>query len=167
MSGQATPTKVPSFWPRLVQALPVALLCGAIGPVFVFHFLTEDDVPRWILWFGVLITLIAVAAAVGIAWWRYQGALRHLRLLAHADRAQAAVVSLETTHAQVNDDPVLRIRLRIHGDDLSPREVTVLKVVPDGMHRLLRRGTVAVLFDPETQEWEIDWATTRRWYDEA
>lgn len=161
------PSEVPqprSFLRNLIPILLFMLLCGIVGPIFLVAGLAvPDDEPDtgWLLPTGIAITAIDVIVALAIANHRTKSQQKLYRLRTHGRRAQGRVLSFEQTNVRVNDQPMLVIRLRIEGEGVTPFEAQVRSVVPDIQIPLLHAGTLPVLVDPETDEWEIDWEAAR------
>jgi hypothetical protein len=161
------PSEVPqprSFLRNLIPILLFMLLCGIVGPIFLVAGLAvPDDEPDtgWLLPTGIAITALDVVIALAIANARTTKQRKMYQLRTHGRRAQGRVLSFEQTNVRVNDQPMLVIRLRIEGEGVTPFEAQVRSVVPDIQIPLLHAGTLPVLVDPETDEWEIDWEAAR------
>ena len=159
--GAEAVTEAPSFWASFLKLLPFMLVCGIVGAIFlVGYFAFDEPGTEWMLGWGIAIVVMDVGLAASVAWLSHRGQARLHRLGTSGRRARADILAMEQTRTQINDQPVMRLQLRIHGPDLSPFEVSARKVVPISMLPLLHRGSLAVLADPETQEWEIDWQGT-------
>lgn len=151
-----------SFLRNFVPVLAFTLLCGVVGPIFLVMGLVVDGPETgWLLPTGIAITVSDVLVAVLIARARTRAQQRTYRLRTHGRRARARVLSFEQTNVRINDQPVLVLQLRIEGADLAPFEAQSRTVVSEVHIPLLHAGELPVLIDPETQEWEIDWAAAR------
>ena len=62
---------------------------------------------------------------------------------------------------RVNDQPMVKIALRIAGDDVAPFDAVTTSVVPEVRMPLLYGKELPVIVDRESGEWEIDWAHAR------
>lgn len=152
-----------SFLRNFLPVLAFTLLCGVVGPVFLAMGLAVDDEPGsgWLLPTGIAITVSDVLVALMIARARGRSQQRTYQLRTRGRKALARVLSFEQTNVRINDQPLVVLKLRIEGADLAPFEVQSRTVVPDVHIPLLHAGELPVLVDPETQEWEIDWASAR------
>lgn len=152
-----------SFLRNFVPMLALMLLCGVVGPVFLVMGLVVDDEPGsgWLLPTGIAITVSDVLVAVLVARGRTRSQQRMHRLRVRGRKARARVLSFEQTNVRINDQPLVQLSLRIEGADLAPFEVQTRTVVPEVHIPLLHAGELPVLVDPETKEWEIDWAAAR------
>lgn len=151
----------PSLLRSLVPPVLFMLVCGIVGPIFLVMGLTVDDEPGtgWLLPTGIAITALDLVIGVVIGRGRHRTRQRLHRLRQNGRPARAQVLSFEQTGVRINEQPMLVLQLRIHGDDLEPFEVQAREVVPDIRVPLLYAGELPVLVDPETHEWEIDWAS--------
>ena len=77
----------------------------------------------------------------------------------HGLRGEAQVLSAEETGLQINDRPVVRLRLRVQGPGIEPFETECKPVVPlTGLGKLSGGGPLTVWFDPEDHtKFDIDW----------
>ena len=152
-----------SFLRNLLPVLAFTLLCGVVGPVFLAMGLSVEDQPGtgWLLPTGIAITVSDVLVALLIARARTRSQQRTYRLKVHGRKARARVLSFEQTNVRINDQPVVVLKLRIEGADLVPFEAQSRTVVSEVHIPLLHAGELPVLIDPETQDWEIDWASAR------
>jgi hypothetical protein len=153
----------PSFALIFAKTLAFMLVCGIVGPIFlVIYFASSDrDLIGWMLWTGLGVTLLDVALAVVIAMARTGSAQKTYRLQRTGRRGVAEIVSVEQTGVRINDQPLLELHVRIHGDDITPFEARSKSVIPDYRLPLLYAGPTPVLVDPETNEWEFDWDAAR------
>lgn len=153
----------PSFALNLAKTLPFMLVCGIVGPIFlVIYFLSGgSDLIGWMLWMGLGITLLDVGLAVGIAAGRTRSQARTYRLRQTGRRGVADILELQQTGVQINDEPLIGLKVRIHGADIAPFEDEKKCVVSFFRMPLLSAGQLPVLVDPETREWEFDWDSAR------
>ncbi len=148
---------------RAVGSFAFVMLCGIVGPIFlVCYFVFDLPETGWMLWTGLGITALDVLVGLGVASLTYQGRARAERLRATGVRGVAEVLSVGQTGVQINDEPLMSLRLRIGGSDVVPFEVGTRKVIPHYRQPLLYRRRLAVLVDAETQEFEIDWDATEK-----
>ena len=77
----------------------------------------------------------------------------------HGLRGEAQVLAAEETGLQINDRPVVRLRLRVQGPGVEPFETECKPVVPlTGLGLLSGGAPLTVWFDPEDHtKFDIDW----------
>jgi hypothetical protein len=150
----------PSVLGSYLPPILFLLLCGVVGPIFLVMGLAiggEEPGSGWLLPTGIGITALDLVIGVLIGRGRYRSAQKLHRLRSKGRPARAQVLSFDPTNVRINDQPLLKLRLRIHGDDLAPFEVESRTVVSDFRMPLLYTGELPVLVDPESKEWEFDW----------
>lgn len=149
----------PSLLRSMLPPVLFLLVCGIVGPIFLVMGIAMGEEPDagWLLPTGLAITILDLVIGVLIGRGRYRSAQKLHRLRSNGRPARAQVVSFDPTNVRINDQPLLKLRLRIHGDDLAPFEVESSTVVPDFRMPLLYAGDLPVLLDPESREWEFDW----------
>lgn len=151
------PAAPPSFLRVFIPTLLFMLLCGIVGPIFLaVGLLSDDPETTWFLPVGLLITISDVVVAVLVARSRVRSKEKAHRLRTVGRPGHAQILALDPTNVRINDQPLMEVRLRIHGEDLAPFEVEDKLVIPTYRMPYLA-GEVPVLVDPETQEWEFDW----------
>jgi hypothetical protein len=137
------------------------MLCGIVGPIFVVMGLfAEGDVVGWMVLAGLVITAGNLVLSAGIARTAHRAELRRARLAAHGRLATADILSMEETSSEMDGQPVVELKLHIHGAYVSSFDVVDRVPVPLLSIPLLHRGQLAVLVDPETREYEVDWKAT-------
>ncbi|MDH3024034.1 SHOCT domain-containing protein [Gordonia alkanivorans] len=115
---------------------------------------------EWMLWTGIGVTVLDVLIGIGVASMSYRGGVRSERLRATGVRGFAEVTSMGQTGVEINNQPLMSLGLRISGSGLVPFEVNTRTVVPIFRQPALYRRRLAVLVDPASQEFEIDWEAT-------
>lgn len=151
-----------SFLRNFLPILAFMLVCGVVGPIFLAMGLAVDEPGSgWLLPTGIGITVLDVLIALLVARGRTRSQRRTYRLRARGRRARGHVLSFDQTNVRINDQPLVQLSLRIEGEDVAPFEVQTRTVVPELRLPLLYSGELPVLVDPETREWEIDWAAAR------
>lgn len=153
----------PSFLVNFAKTLAFMLVCGIVGPIFLVIYFASggSDLIGWMLWTGLGVTLLDVGIAFLIALGRTNSQKKTARLLSIGRRGVAEVLSVEQTNVRINEQPLLNLHVRIHGDDMAPFEAHTRSVIPDFRLPLLYAGPIPVLVDPETSEWEFDWDAAR------
>jgi hypothetical protein len=150
----------PSLLRSYLPPVLFLLLCGVVGPIFLVMGLAiggEEPGSGWLLPTGIGVTALDLVIGVLIGRGRHRSAQKLHRLRTRGRPARAQVLSFDPTNVRINDQPLLKLRLRIHGEDLAPFEVESRTVVSDVRMPLLYTGDLPVLVDPESREWEIDW----------
>lgn len=161
-SSESRAPRRPSLLRSVVPITLFMLVCGVVGPIFLVMGLVIDDPEAgWLLPTGIGVTALDIIIGVLIGLGRYRSQQRTYRLHQRGRRAVADVLDVASTSVTINDQPLMRLTLRIHGDDVPTLEVQKKQVVSHAQLPLLSASQVPVLVDPETQEWEIDWAAAR------
>lgn len=138
------------------------LVAGIVGPIFLVMGLVVDEPDTgWLLPTGIGITVIDLLVGFLVGRGRYHRRLKLHRLRQVGRRARAQVLSFEATGVRINDQPVIVLKMRLHGGDFTPFEVQAREVVPELRIPALHSGELPVLVDPETLEWEIDWESAK------
>ncbi|MFC5730410.1 MULTISPECIES: SHOCT domain-containing protein [Nocardioides] len=153
----------PSLLRSVVPVTLFALVCGVVGPIFLVMGLVAggDEGNGWLLPSGIVITALDIVLGVLIGTGRYRSQQKLYRLRLRGRPAHGQVLSFDQTGVRINDQPVVALRLRIHGNDLTPFDAERKVVVPEIRLPLLYAGDLPVLVDPESKEWEIDWSSAR------
>ncbi|GLE57728.1 hypothetical protein NJBCHELONAE_30370 [Mycobacteroides chelonae] len=146
---------------RFLKILAFSLICGIVGPIFiVMYYVIDQPATSWMLYSGVGITIgIVVLAFVLTLFFTRTDEARKL-LEANGILALADVIAANETGMRVNDQPVIKLTLQVHGDGISPfraetrTRVSVLQVPA------LSRGKLVVLVAPGTEQFQIDWQRT-------
>ncbi|WP_439029821.1 SHOCT domain-containing protein [Gordonia terrae] len=162
MFGESgTGPRVPTHVWSAIGTFAFVMLCGIVGPIFlVAYFLIDAPDTEWMLWTGIGVTLLDVVLGVGIAYFNYRGGAKLDRLRRAGVLGIAEITSIGQTGVEINDQPLMKLGLRIQGEGLVPFEVATRKVVPMYQQPLLHARRLAVMVDPETQDFEIDWQST-------
>ncbi len=158
--------KPPTFLHNFVRTLAFMLVCGIVGPLFIFFYFAfgRELGTGWMLWSGIAVTILDVGIAAAIAVGRTASQQRTHRLQRVGRRGVAEVLAADSTGVQINDQPLLDLHVRIHVEGLAPFEVRKKSVVSYLHTGFLSAGQVPVLVDPETLEWEFDWNAARPRY---
>lgn len=157
-------SRPPSLLRSVLPITLFVLVAGIVGPIFwIVGVNVGDDDPdaAWLVPVGVAITVLDLVIGVGIGLLKYRGDQKRYRLQQCGRWGRAQVLSYDETNVQINDEPLIALRLRIHGDDITPFEVECKKVVPYGRMSLLQSGEVPVRVDPESREWEFAWSAAQ------
>ncbi|MFW0788860.1 SHOCT domain-containing protein [Gordonia sp. CPCC 205333] len=149
------------FLGAFLKSLAFIMVCGIVGPIFlVMYFVIDEPGIGWMLWTGLGVTILNVVIAFFVARGSANFTAKMTRMQATGHMALADITSLRQTNMQINDQPVMQLGLRIHGDGIPTFDVDIRKTVPIVAQAMLHRRVLAVLVDPATREFEIDWQAT-------
>jgi hypothetical protein len=146
---------------RYVKLQLFVFICGIIGPIYLigyFMFVPQSDRHGflWMYWAGLLITVADVLVALVITRYRAKSAAKVAALEASGELALAQITGMQGTGMEINDQPVLKLDLRITGPEFafdSQKRVTV------GVARMgnINARKLVVLVDPAAFDYEVDW----------
>ncbi|WP_420108549.1 SHOCT domain-containing protein [Mycolicibacter arupensis] len=146
-------------WRYIKAQLLVLLFGGLVGPIFLICYLGFGRLAglEWMLYWGIAVTCADVVAALLWAGYGSKVASRHQYLEEHGVLALAQVSAIHETGTRVNNQPLVKLDLHIQGPGLAPfdaqdRVLATLNRLP-----LISGRTLAVLVDPATNEYRIDW----------
>ncbi|MDG4663913.1 SHOCT domain-containing protein [Mycobacterium sp. 236(2023)] len=147
-----------TFW-RYVKIQLFALLCGIVGPIFlVIYFATgADPMLEWMLWTGLLITVVDVLIAVAITGFGARSAAKTKALEATGVLALAQVVGIHETNTRINDQPLVKIDLQVSGPGITPFSTQDQVVASVGRLPMITNRKLVALVDPATNDYQIDW----------
>jgi hypothetical protein len=161
---------------RYLKAQLIVLVCGGlVGPIFLATYFVLPslmgnqfdsidssisssirDNTSWLLWVGLLITILDVVIAVWLANRGAQSSAKMAHLQQAGVLAMAQIQGLTETGMRINDHPVIKLDLRITGpgvDFNDQKRVTV----GFAQQAVVTARKLVVLVDPTTHEYEIDW----------
>jgi hypothetical protein len=161
---------------RYIKAQLVVLVCGGlVGPIFLITYFvlpglmgdqfssvdssigtTIQQSTSWLLWAGALITVIDVLVAVWLAQRGAQSSAKMAALRQTGVLAMAQIQGMGETGMRINDHPVVNLDLRITGPgvDFTDRKRVTVDFTKQA---IVTARKIAVLVDPTTREYEIDW----------
>ncbi|MUM18259.1 hypothetical protein FZI91_03880 [Mycobacterium sp. CBMA271] len=143
---------------RFLKILSFSLLCGIVGPIFiVMYYVIDDPMVSWMLYtgIGVTIAIVVIAFIVTVALTRTDDARKLLEV--NGILALADVVEASETGMSVNDQPVIKLTVDVHGEGINPfrgetrARISVLQVSTIAARKLV------VLVVPGTEKFDIDW----------
>jgi hypothetical protein len=145
---------------RYVKAQLIVLLCGGlVGPIFlIVYFATgRGEDMAWMFWTGLLTTVIDVLVALALAAYGEKSAAKTQALEAGGVLALAQITGIHETNTRINEQPLVKLDLHISGPGLAPftsqdRVVASISRLP-----MITNRKLAVLVDPATNEYQIDW----------
>jgi len=149
---------VSTFW-RYVKIQLFALLCGIVGPIFlVIYFATgADPMLQWMLWTGLLVTVLDIVIAVAITGFGARSAAKTKALEASGVLALAQVVGIHETNTRINDQPLVKIDLQVSGPGITPFSTQDQVVASVGRLPMITNRKLVALVDPATNDYQIDW----------
>ncbi|MGK2868859.1 MAG: SHOCT domain-containing protein [Mycobacterium sp.] len=145
---------------RYVKAQAWVLLCGGlVGPIFLAVYFTagQSGSMKWMFWAGLLVTAVDVFAALAIAGLGARSQARTAALEAHGVLALAQIIGMAETNTRINDRPVVKLNLRISGPGIAPFDAEDRVIADVTRLAMLTTRRLAVLVDPATSQFEIDW----------
>ncbi|GAB91562.1 SHOCT domain-containing protein [Gordonia rhizosphera] len=153
--------RVPGALTSFLKTFAFVMLCGIVGPIFlVGYVLIDAPDTEWMLWTGLAVTVLDVIVAAAISWVAYRSRVTSARLHATGRMAVADITAIEPTNVEINDQPLMKLGLHIRGGGVVPFDDEKRMVVPAFQQPMLHRRMLAVVVDPETNEYEIDWQAT-------
>ena len=145
---------------RYVKAQTWVLLCGGlVGPIFLgVYFATgQSDQLTWMFWTGLLVTAVDVLAALALAGYGAKAQAMTEQLEAHGVLALAQITGMAETNTRINDRPVVKLNLRITGPGIATFDAEDRVIADVTRLAMLTSGRLAVLVDPATGRFQIDW----------
>lgn len=147
-----------TFW-RYLKIQAFVLVCGIVGPIFLaVYFATgPDPTMKWMFWTGLLITALDVLIALAITGVGVRKNAKMQFLEQQGVLGTAEVVGIHETGTRVNDQPLVKLDLRIEGPGFDA--FTSQDSVLASMSRMpmITGRRLVVLVDPATNEYQIDW----------
>ncbi|MCV7168843.1 SHOCT domain-containing protein [Mycobacterium manitobense] len=145
---------------RYIKAQVMVLLCGGlVGPIFlgVYFAMGRSEYVAWMFWAGLLITVVDVLVALALASWNAQRAAKTQALEAGGVLALAQITGIHDTNTRINEQPLVKLDLNISGPGLAPFASQDRVVASIGRLPMITNRRLAVLVDPATNEYQIDW----------
>jgi len=161
---------------RYLKAQLIVLVCGGVvGPIFLITYFvlpglmgdqfssvdssvgtTIRQSTSWLLWVGAFITVLDVLVAVWLANRGAQSSAKMAALRQTGVLATAQIQGMAETGMRINEHPVVNLDLRITGPgvDFTDRKRVTVDFTKQAM---VTARKLAVLVDPTTHEYEIDW----------
>ncbi len=147
---------------RYLKAQAMVLLCGGlVGPIFlvVYFALGQSARPyiQWMFYVGLLITAADVLIALALTSYGVKSSAKSQFLEQQGVLALAQVVGIHETGTRINDQPLVKIDLRVEGPGIAPftsqdRVIASVTRLP-----LITGRKLVVLVDPSNNSYEIDW----------
>lgn len=147
-----------TLW-RYLKVQSFVLLCGIVGPIFlVIYFASgRDPMMSWMFWGGLLITAVDILIALAITGFGARAAAKTQELEAGGVLALAQVVGIHETNTQINDQPLVKLDLRVSGPGITPFSTQDKVVASMGRQPMIMSRKLVALVDPVTNEYQIDW----------
>ena len=145
---------------RYLKAQLIVLLCGGlVGPIFlvVYFTLGFGDLLKWMLYVGLLITVLDVVIAIALANFGAKSSAKNAELEQNGVLALAQITGLSETGTWINNQQVVKVHLHISGPGFLPFDSEDRVVASVTRLGNLNARKVVVLVNPTTQEYRIDW----------
>ena len=145
---------------RYIKAQLMVLLCGGlVGPIFVaVYFATgQSGLLKWMFYVGLLITAADVLIALAIANFGAKSAAKTQALEQSGVLALAQITGMGETGTRINDQPLVKLQLRIEGPGIAPFDTQDRVIASVTRLGNLTNRKLVVLVDPVTQQYRIDW----------
>ena len=145
---------------RYIKWQMIVLLCGGlVGPIFLaVYFLSGwDAYLGWMLYVGLLITVLDVVIAVGLAVYGSKSAAKTQQLESQGVLALARVIGITETGTQINNRPLVKLNLQIEGPGIAPFTAQDSVIASITRLPMITARTLVALVDPATNEFQIDW----------
>lgn len=143
---------------RYLKYQLIVLVCGGIvGPIFIAVGYAVGDVVSSLFYIGIVITVLDVVIAIGLAVFSSRSAAKSQMLEAQGVLAFARVVGVTETGTEINHRPLVKLSLQIEAPGLTP--FTAQDSVIASMDRLpmITARQLVALVDPATNAFQIDW----------
>src|SRR5882757_5563910 len=108
---------------RYLKSQMMVLLCGGlVGPIFlvVYFALGELTILKWMFYVGLLITAADVLIALALANFGAKSAAKTVALEQTGVLALAQITGMGETGTRINDQPLVKLQLRIEGPGIAP-----------------------------------------------
>jgi hypothetical protein len=145
---------------RYIKTQLMVLLCGGlVGPIFlvVYFALGLGDILSWMFYAGLIVTVADVLIALALTGYGANSAAKSEELEQHGVLALAQIMGLGETGTRINDQPLVRVNLRISGPGIAPFDSQDRVIASVTRLGNLTARKVVVLVNPATQEYQIDW----------
>lgn len=145
---------------RYVKAQLMVLLCGGlVGPIFLAIFFATGQAPlmKWMFWTGLLVTAIDVLVALALASYGAKRAAKTEMLESSGVVALAQITGIYETNTRINEQPLVKLDLRIEGPGLTPFTAQDSVVASISRLPMITGRKLVVLVDPATNTFQIDW----------
>lgn len=144
---------------RYIKAQLMVLLCGGlVGPIFlIVYFATgQDSLLKWMFYAGLAITAVDILVALALANYGAKSAAKTAALEQSGVLALAHITGMGETGTRINEQPVVKLQLRIEGPGIAPFEAQDRVVASVTRLGNLTNRKLVVLVDPATQQYQID-----------
>ena len=145
---------------RYIKAQLMVLLCGGlVGPIFLaVYFATgQESILKWMFYVGLLITAADVLIALALANFGAKSAAKTAALEQTGVLALAQITGMGETGTRINDQPLVKLQLRIEGPGIAPFDSQDRVIASVTRLGNLTNRKLVVLVDPATQQYQIDW----------
>ncbi|NDJ87585.1 SHOCT domain-containing protein [Mycolicibacter kumamotonensis] len=145
---------------RYVKAQVMVLgFGGLVGPIFlIVYFATSQQADlKWMFYTGLLVTFGDVLIALLLTDYGAKSAAKNQFLEQNGVLALAQVTGIHETGTRINDQPLVKLDLHIEGAGLAPFDTQDRVIASVTRLPLISGRKLAVLVDPATNRYQIDW----------
>ncbi|GFG52155.1 hypothetical protein CQY20_31255 [Mycolicibacterium agri] len=145
---------------RYVKAQLMVLLCGGlVGPIFLIVYFAagQSDLLKWMFYAGLAITAVDILVALALANYGAKSAAKTAALEQSGVLALAHIIGMGETGTRINEQPVVKLQLRIEGPGIASYEAQDRVIASVTRLGNLTNRKLVVLVDPATQQYQIDW----------
>jgi hypothetical protein len=145
---------------RYVKSQLFVLMCGGlVGPIFLaVYFATgQSTLLKWMLYVGLLICVVDVLIALALASYGAKSAAKNAALEESGVLALAQIMGITETGTRINDQPLVKLQLRISGSGFTPFDSEDRVIASVTRLGNITSRKLVVLVDPVTQQYRIDW----------
>jgi hypothetical protein len=149
---------VSTVW-RYVRIQLFVLLCGIVGPIFLVIYFAAGAMPlmKWMFWAGLLITVADVVIALALTGAGTRKAAKTAALEASGVLALAQVTGIHETNTRINDQPLVKLDLRVSGPGITPFATQDQVIASVSRLPMITSRKLVALVDPATNDYQIDW----------
>lgn len=136
------------------------LLCGGlVGPIFlaVYFSTGQSSLMKWMFWTGLVVTAADVLIALALASHGAKSSAKTEYLERQGVLASAQVLGIHETGTRINDQPLVKIDLRIEGPGIAAFNVSDRVIASVTRLPLITGRRLVALVDPVTNDYQIDW----------
>ena len=133
----------------------VLLRGGLVGPIFLaVYFATgQSGLLKRMFWVGLLITAADVLIALALANYGAKSAAKTEVLEQQGVLALAQVTGITETGTRINDQPLVKINLRIEGPGIAPFDTQDRVLASVSRQPMISNPKLVALVDPTTNEY--------------
>lgn len=145
---------------RYIKAQAIVLVCGGlVGPIFLVVYFAMGPLAelKWMFYAGLFVTFCDFMAALLLTAFGSKSSAKHQFLEQHGVLAMAQVTGIHETGTRINNRPLVKLDLLIEGAGLAPFNTQDRVIATMNRLPLISGRKLAVLVDPTTNSYRIDW----------